>query len=426
MRKTAFVTAEVMTAVCAILLAAPITVNAQGIAHIGAYDSLGFPACVVVQGDYAYVGDHILDLVIMNISNPAAPYVEGRYAIPSAMWIFDLDIYGDTVYLATGNSEPYEGALYIIDVTNKAVPYLLGSITFYWEATVVEVSISPSNNQDYAYVATVGGNAIIDVSNPASPVEVVALPVPNIADMKRMGSYLYVAAGSDGLEILDVSNATNPFLVGELDTPGIAVGVAHRRDQSAYTYIADRDSGLQVIQTTAPAAPVQVGHLATSDQLTDIAAGDYFIFAALEDSGIAVIQAGNPGNPRIFASSPVPYRIQGIALGNGIIITAWDERIDTYRLDPIGCNYIPGDINGNGQFNGIDIVFAVSFLKGGSAPPSAGDCNPPCTSLSDPFYAAMDVNGNCQVNGIDITFLIAYIKGLQPEIRFCPICPPND
>jgi plastocyanin len=89
-----------------------------------------------------------------------------------------------------------------------------------------------------------------------------------------------------------------------------------------------------------------------------------------------------------------------------------------------GCIYVPGDINGNGSANGIDVTFGVSYFKGGNPPPR--DCgNPvgPCPQGS-PFYAAGDVNGNCAFNGIDVTFYVAYLKGLQPALLHCSSCPP--
>jgi len=86
-----------------------------------------------------------------------------------------------------------------------------------------------------------------------------------------------------------------------------------------------------------------------------------------------------------------------------------------------GCLYVPGDINGNGFANGIDVTYGVSYLKGGSAPRDSCDCPP----LAFPFYAAMDVNGNCAANGIDITFYVAYLKGQQPSLLYCSSCPPG-
>jgi hypothetical protein len=88
-----------------------------------------------------------------------------------------------------------------------------------------------------------------------------------------------------------------------------------------------------------------------------------------------------------------------------------------------GCDYHVGDINGNGQTNGIDVTYAVGFFKGGAIP--LIDCGSPigpCPQTS-PFYAAGDVNGSCVFNGIDITFFVGYLKG-GPGLIFCPSCPP--
>jgi hypothetical protein len=96
---------------------------------------------------------------------------------------------------------------------------------------------------------------------------------------------------------------------------------------------------------------------------------------------------------------------------------------------PPHCSYIPGDINGNGTLNGIDIVYGVNYFKGGAAPPV--DCNPPCLTygyppipLADPFFAAGDINGNCVFNGVDLTYFVRYLKLQVPSPLYCPDCPP--
>jgi C1A family cysteine protease len=87
-----------------------------------------------------------------------------------------------------------------------------------------------------------------------------------------------------------------------------------------------------------------------------------------------------------------------------------------------GCQYLSGDINGNGITNGIDIVYAVNYLKGaGLHPPT--DCAGICPEPS-PFYAAGDVNGNCEFNGIDITYFVRFLKGQVANLLHCSDCPP--
>jgi hypothetical protein len=92
---------------------------------------------------------------------------------------------------------------------------------------------------------------------------------------------------------------------------------------------------------------------------------------------------------------------------------------------PWFCEYLAGDVNNSGIANGIDVVYAVSYFKGG-APPLVNCARPagPCPQAS-PFYAALDVNGSCSTNGIDITFYVSFLKG-GPAIICCPSCPPAD
>jgi hypothetical protein len=86
------------------------------------------------------------------------------------------------------------------------------------------------------------------------------------------------------------------------------------------------------------------------------------------------------------------------------------------------CPYMPGDANGSGAFNGLDVTFMVAYFKGGPNP--AIDCHPYCPNQPDPFYAAMDVNGDCVVNGLDISYFVSFLKGWWWNIRYCPDCPP--
>lgn len=82
------------------------------------------------------------------------------------------------------------------------------------------------------------------------------------------------------------------------------------------------------------------------------------------------------------------------------------------------CVYIPGDINNNGSYNGIDITYGVSYLKGGPQPPYVCDCPP-----HGYIFPSGDINGNCAFNGIDITYGVNYLKGMGDSPSQCPDCP---
>ncbi len=98
-----------------------------------------------------------------------------------------------------------------------------------------------------------------------------------------------------------------------------------------------------------------------------------------------------------------------------------DQIFTLFIHGPNGCAYIPGDINGNGFSNGIDVVYGVTYFKGGTAPPIVCDCRPEVPAY--PFFAAGDVNGNCAFNGVDISYYVSYLIG-GPGLLVCPDCPP--
>jgi hypothetical protein len=85
------------------------------------------------------------------------------------------------------------------------------------------------------------------------------------------------------------------------------------------------------------------------------------------------------------------------------------------------CRYVVGDVNDDGRFDGMDIVFAVKCFSDGILPPYSCECPPGSGNI---WYVAGDVNASCSFNGLDVTYMVAYFKG-GPLPRPCPECPPE-
>ena len=83
-----------------------------------------------------------------------------------------------------------------------------------------------------------------------------------------------------------------------------------------------------------------------------------------------------------------------------------------------GCQYIIGDANGNGAFNGLDVVYSVAYFKGGTQPPYSCECTPGST-----WFVSGDVNNSCNFNGLDVSYMVTYFKGGQAP-NPCADCPP--
>ncbi|WP_301337667.1 ELWxxDGT repeat protein, partial [Microcystis aeruginosa] len=66
-------------------------------------------------------------------------------------------------------------------------------------------------------------------------------------DVQVVGNYAYVADDTSGLQIIDISNPTNPTLKGSYNTSGSANDV---QIVGNYAYVADASSGLQIIDVS--------------------------------------------------------------------------------------------------------------------------------------------------------------------------------
>jgi Zn-dependent metalloprotease len=87
------------------------------------------------------------------------------------------------------------------------------------------------------------------------------------------------------------------------------------------------------------------------------------------------------------------------------------------------CVYMPGDVNNNGQTNGLDVTYLKNYLYSQGPPPPISCTLPYRQSLTR--YVAGDYNGDCVVNGLDVTYGIDYFKGQQPDIKWCPHFTPG-
>jgi hypothetical protein len=105
-------------------------------------------------------------------------------------------------------------------------------------------------------------------------------------------------------------------------------------------------------------------------------------------------------------------------LGNGFIYSLGDPWA-------IGCEYLPGDINGDSLLLGSDVTYGVRYLKGLGLPPPDSCWN---DSSKDWFFAVADINGDCYFRGSDITYLVNYFKSMSccSCIKWCSWTPPQN
>ena len=148
------------------------------------------------------------------------------------------------------------------------------------------------------------GLQVIDISDPTNPTLAGTCDTPGEAwDVTVSGDHVFVADRSSGLQVIDISDPTNPTLAGTCDTPGTAFGVTVSGD---HAFVADGYSGLQVIDISDPTNPTLAGTCDTPGLARGVTVSGDHAFVADQLSGLQVIDISDPTNPTLAGTYNTP------------------------------------------------------------------------------------------------------------------------
>jgi hypothetical protein len=161
------------------------------------------------------------------------------------------------------------------------------------------------------------GLKIVDVSDPMSPQINAAVDTNGEArDIGLSGSYAFVADGTEGLAVIDIRNPADPKTVGKWDSPGESMGIVVR-DEIAY--IADGSAGLQVVNIGDPAKPSPLGSCDTDGTAEDITLSGNHAYIADGSSGLKVMDISKPSAPRQVASLTTSGYCRGVSADGNLV-----------------------------------------------------------------------------------------------------------
>lgn len=135
------------------------------------------------------------------------------------------------------------------DPTKPQVMSVIGS-EFLHDPTCVQIQFR------YAFVTDHDGLKVLDVTHLTNPVPATSLAIEHAHSVYVARTYAYIAAGEQGLVIVDVRNPLAPFIDQIYNADGcindahdVKLGITYT---SAFAYIADGKNGLRVVQLTSP------------------------------------------------------------------------------------------------------------------------------------------------------------------------------
>ncbi|HEU4391286.1 MAG TPA: hypothetical protein VFV34_26035, partial [Blastocatellia bacterium] len=164
-----------------------------------------------------------------------------------------------------------------------------------------------ANNVDvsgsYAYIAAgSAGLQVVDISDRAHPRVAASQSLPgNANDVVVAGNFAYVAAGTAGLHIVNVSNPLSPVVTGSLNTGGEAWDVVVKGNQA---YVANGASGLAIIDISVRSAPARLGSLslAGTSKGVDVDVVRNIAAVGLGGNGLAVVNVANASAPTLLST----------------------------------------------------------------------------------------------------------------------------
>lgn len=190
-------------------------------------------------------------------ASATAPTLRGRFTFPDDHPLNDMAVVGRYGYIAYGDAR-FEGyGLRIVDLANPGAIKIVGGYNLHPPGTTGQIpAIAVSGN--YAYLAAGSeGLRVVNVTNVAAPVEVGVYPTPSggyVSDIVVVGTTAYVAAGGAGFRIVDVANPAAPIEVGKVDA--VNVSVVTVAQNMAYVGAGER---LLLVDITNRSMPTQVG-----------------------------------------------------------------------------------------------------------------------------------------------------------------------
>lgn len=211
----------------------------------------------------------------------------------------------------------------------------------------------------YAYSAGYHRLEVVNVSDPTNPTEVgIYATLGNAYDLAIAGDYAYVTGGvSGGMWVVDISDTARPVAMGFYSTPRYedarAVAVA-----GDYAYVTAEDEGMRVVDISDPTNPTEVGFF-KKDWSWAVGAGgvavsDQYAYVA-HGYGLSVVDISDPTNPTEIGlcdtNSSRSVAVAGgyayVAGANGLDIVDISDpthptRVAHYSCSPPGDTNVPG------------------------------------------------------------------------------------
>jgi len=353
--------------------------------QISTVNNLGAYGSMALSGDYVYIDDYPEGIIVIDISDPANPsllvrnggfpagnlFSEGDYlyiagldgmvvvdiANPESlvyMGFFDTWTNPSHIlprwplaYISEGHFDIFEGAVEIVDITDRSAPSLIGRYShtggFGLPAAVgsyLYVTVFEESGQDLL---------TLNISDPARPALAGFNDSIDVEGITFREGYLY-GGGYHGLNIFDLADSVNPEPVYRYQPPA-AIGRVSIYDSLAF--LPAGESGLWILKITDPSTPQEIGHIQQNvGGARNLVLRDNKAFIAWLRNGLLIYDMSNPNNPILLGSCPMERPFDVAVIGQyAYVPEAWEGLIvldvsNPHNPSPVDTLDTPSDETG--------------------------------------------------------------------------------
>jgi hypothetical protein len=202
---------------------------------------------------YAAISDSVEGLILVDINTLADRDPQNNFLTRAMTWN-ENNILSGARHVMLGGHFAYVSAdagLVIVDLDDPLKPKL---------AAVVPLKGARASALQFRYVFALDDEGVttIDVTDPTKARQIGSARVV-LADARRIyvaRTYAYIAAGAEGLAIIDVERPELPKLITKFNADGKLTDardvVVGSTNASLFAYVADGVNGLKVVQLTSP------------------------------------------------------------------------------------------------------------------------------------------------------------------------------
>jgi len=334
---------------------------------------------VAIDGDTAYLVAGA-SLIALDVSTPATPAVLGKLHL--AGLCTEIVLSGDIVYLACGA----EG-VQIADVS--APTAMVHRLSYNTSGHTHDIAVSGTT----LYIADgASGLRVLDVTDPENPGVDNVVPVGGAAYAVAVSGTTAHVADDKGVVILDLSTPATPVELGRV----LGLGFGRALALSGTTlYAGDADGELYVVNVASPASASIGGQVRLPGPVRDIILDGTMVYAAVGVAGVSVIDASTPASPALDGTIVPDDEATGLAwLGNQLCVS------DGYAGMRVVTTTVPGS-SLVGSYEGVSRARAA-VLSGDHAFLAAGNRGVRVYDVSSPAAAVFAGSSTISTNARDV------------------------